>query len=248
LYCELFGGNFNGKTEKGSKCVQKNANYLSSNEILAYDLKVTLIDKSYFYVDMKYLIKLFEKLSLSIKLVPIIKIGTFDDIMNLNPKFITCVPKIYNFETNSNNFAEGYVIKPMNEMKFQDNSRFIFKYKNPEFSEINIKKDQIVSEKKLTIQQIYLEKIKLYVNENRFNNLITKYVDDWSNINITVDIESMLISKMIDNIKTDFIKDHENDTNFKIDYLCTIEKALVGIVTGFIKKIVHNKKHKKYNF
>jgi hypothetical protein len=138
LYCELFGGKFKGKTEKGYKCVQRNTNYLPSNEIMAYDLKITMNDNSYVYCDMQHLIELFKNPTLTLKLVPVIKIGTLDDIMSLNPKFITHVPNIFGLEHIEDNFAEGYVVKPMNEMLFQGNDlgRLVFKYKNPNFSEV----------------------------------------------------------------------------------------------------------------
>lgn len=244
LYCELFGGKFKGKTEKGFKCVQKNTNYLASNEILAYDLKVTMNDGSYLYVDMQHLIEIFQNPLLSIKLVPIIKTGTLEEIMQLNPKFITHVPNMYGLEEMVDNFAEGYVVKPLNEMKFKDDdgSRLIFKYKNPSFSEIVDEEEKVpIKEKTLTFQQIYLEKLKIYVTENRFNNIVTKYVDDWLNAEITKDIELLLISKMMDDIKVDCIKDHENDSNFNLEYLCASERAFVGFLTGFIKKMARDR-------
>jgi Rnl2 family RNA ligase len=239
LYCELFGGNFKGKTNKGYKCVQKNTNYLASNEIMAYDLKLTFDDNSYIYYDMSKLIELFGMLTLNLKLVPIVKIGFLHEIMALNPKFITNVPKIFNLEDIEDNFAEGYVVKPMNEMKFNNDecSRLIFKYKNPSFLEVI--KDINPVKKTASIKQIYLDKLKVYVTKNRFNNLVTKYVDDWLNAVITQDIELMLIQKFSDDIKVDFIKDHELDEDFSIEYLNTTDKALNGFLTGFVKKIIH---------
>jgi Rnl2 family RNA ligase len=242
LYCELFGGRFKGKTEKGYKCVQNGTNYIETNEIMAYDLKVTMDDDSYVYVDMQDLIELFENPTLSIKLVPIIKIGTFDEIMSLDTKFITHVPQMFGLEEIEGNYAEGYVIKPMNEMTFKDNekSRLIFKYKNSSFLEVGEQPTK-PAEKTMTFQQIYLEKLKVYVTENRFNNLVTKYVDDWLNADITRDIELMLINKMTEDIKTDFVKDHETDEDFSNDYLMATEKALNGFLTGFVKRMVRNR-------
>lgn len=245
LYCELFGGNFKGKTEKGYKCVQKNTNYLALNEILAYDMKITMEDKSFIYLDMEYLMKLFQNNLFSIKLVPIVKIGTFDEIIQLNPKFITHVPNIYGLEQISDNFAEGYVIKPMKEMIFQDDekSRFIFKYKNPNFSEIECKNKNIeIKEKIMTNQQICFEKLKTYVTENRFNNIVTKYYDDWTNTNIDSNMELLLINAMLNDIKTDYFKDCKSDEKYDTNCFDSNEKQLNGYLTGFVKKIIKNKK------
>lgn len=240
LYCELFGGKFNGKTKKGYKCVQKNTNYNDSNEIMAYDLKITQNDDSHLYLDMIHLIEIFNKLMLKLKLVPIIKIDYFDEIMNLNSKFVTQVPAEFGLEHIENNFAEGYVIKPITEMLFQDQTRLIFKYKNPDFLEIAESKD-IVVEKTMTFQQIYLEKLKTYVTKNRFDNIVTKYVDDWLNSEITNEIELFLINKMFDDIKNDFTKDNQNDNEYNPNYLNANEKSLLGFLTGFVKKMIRTR-------
>lgn len=243
LYCELFGGKFKGKTDKGYKCVQRNTSYLASNDIMAYDLKLTFDDDSYIYYDMSKLIELFNVLQLSLRLVPIVKIGTLDEIMALNPKFITNVPKLFGLEELEDNFAEGYVVKPMNEMKFRDDecSRLVFKYKNPSFSEVVAEEETKPVEKTMSIQQIYFEKLKVYVTENRFNNLVTKHVDDWLNATITKDIELMLITKFTDDIKIDFIKDHELNEDYSLTNLIATEKALNGFLTGFVKKMIRSR-------
>lgn len=241
LYCELFGGKFKGKTEKGYKCVQRNTNYLASNEIMAYDLKLTFDDDSFEYYDMSKLIDMFSMLTLSLRLVPIVKIGTLDEIMALNPKFITYVPKLFGLEELADNFAEGYVVKPVNEMKFSDDTRLVFKYKNPSFSEVVADEEIKPVEKTMTFQQIYLEKLKVYVTENRFNNLVTKHIDDWLNATITRDMELLLIGKFADDIKVDFIKDHELNEDYNLDYLTASEKALNGFLTGFVKKMIRNR-------
>lgn len=241
LYCELFGGRFKGKTEKGYKCVQKSTNYTPINDIFAYDLKITLDDDSFTYCNFSQLLEFFKDSRIKLQLVPIIKIGTLEELLQLSPKFITRVPALYGLEELHDNYAEGYVIKPMNEMKFSDDTRLILKYKNPHFSEVCEQESVQVVEKTMTFQQMYLEKLKAYVTPNRFNNLVTKHIDDWSNATITKDIENNLIQLMLTDIKTDFIKDNENDDNFNLDYMVASENALRGFLTGFVKKMVRDR-------
>ena len=151
LYGELFGGKYNGETEKGSKSIQKGVNYCPHNDFMAYDLRITVdtkamkemgkeghIDnegniKNNFFLSFSEIEEAFQSLSLKIKLVPFLAKGTFDEMVGLNPIFETHVSNVYGLEKLPNNFAEGYVIKAEDE---HSNPRTIFKYKNPAFLEV----------------------------------------------------------------------------------------------------------------
>jgi hypothetical protein len=93
----------------------------------------------------------------------------------------------------------------------------------------------------MTFQQICFEGLKNYATENRFNNLVTKYVDDWLNAEITKDLELLLVHNLANDIETDYIKDHKLDNNFSIDYVNSNEKQLNGFLIGFVKKMIKNR-------
>jgi Rnl2 family RNA ligase len=239
LYGELFGGLYDGKTTKGYKKVQK-MDYCPFNDFMAYDLKVTTTKRS-FYVDFVDLIDLFKSHKLSIRLVPIIFIGSLTEIMKLNANFETCVPAIYDLDVISQNYAEGYVVKPMVESSWADGTRLIFKYKNPTFSEIKIGQLIQTNEKSMTFQQICLAQMKMYVTENRFDNIFTK-LDDTSQ----PEDKKKLIQMMIDDVVCDFKDDANIDNVNHIirteDNIIANMKAFTGFVTGFILSSL--KKHK----
>jgi hypothetical protein len=79
----------------------------------------------------------FEKilLSVSIPIVPIIAKGNWDTIIKLDPQFESIVYRIHDLSKIPSNYAEGYVIKPVKEIRYgEDQERLIWKSKNPSFS------------------------------------------------------------------------------------------------------------------
>jgi Rnl2 family RNA ligase len=242
LYCELFGGHYNGKSNNGSKVVQKGMNYCADNEIMAYDVKLIFNNElPSVYLDFDELELLFQELYLTIKLVPIIAKNTLAELMKLNPKFESEVYKYFNLSKLENNWAEGFVIKPCKEIvikiinKNEDNNEFleedriIFKYKNPSFGEV-IKSNP---SKNMTYQQMCFEELKLYVNQMRFNNLSTKLSDEEDKTN--------LITMMLNDILVDFKADHDNYSNKtelvnNEDNVIANTKALSGYIKGFVLK------------
>ena len=263
LYGELFGGIYNKITAQQSTKIQKGINYCEGNDFMAYDLKITIpknnieidntktlekTDVINFYYDFSMLMNLFEKINTTIKLVPIIKIDTLEELMKLNPKFESHVYISYRLEKINNNFAEGYVIKLFQESitnmdkdtksadtiveyieedMEDERERLIFKYKNPDFGEMvkNIKSDK--NEKKQAKINIFTNEFKNYLTSNRADNIISKLNDD----------EEITPEMLYDDILSDFKIDNEND-----EELITIEeinknyKACSGMCKGFLCK------------
>jgi hypothetical protein len=179
------------------------------------------------------MIHLFKELNLSIKIVPIILCGTLEQILQLNPKFESVVYKEHGLEKMENNFAEGYVIHPSEEQVIEtssDTCRLIFKFKNPQFSEISHNATLAPSEKTLTFQQQCFELLKEYVVQNRFDNLYTK-------LNETDD-KNKLIDMMFNDVVTDFREDHINSDDLICceDNIVANTKALIGFIKGFVLK------------
>lgn len=235
LYGELFGGLYNGETDNGSKKVQKGINYCPSNDFMAFDLKLTLPNKV-FYLNFDDVVDLFESLNLKVKTVPIIARGTLSEILQLNPKFESEVYKNYGLEKVENNFAEGFVVKTCEESV--TGGRRIFKFKNPQFSEVMNSGPIVSGPKTMTFQQQCLEILKTYVTENRFDNIRTKFGEDEE------DIEKKLIYMMYKDVVTDFKADHDDNPD---DLLCNEDnvianiKQLTGFITGFVRRKLLNK-------
>lgn len=236
LYGELFGGAYNGKSDPGCKSVQANMNYCPFNDFMAFDLKM-IVNKKIFYLDFCDLIEIFNNLNLQIKLIPIINTGTLDELLSLNPKFESIVYQTYGLNKIENNFAEGFVIHPSKEL-IQDNTRINFKFKNPSFSEVIIKqpKDKSIT-KTLTFAQECLESLKLYITDNRFDNIYSKLDDN------ELQDDKILIDMMINDIIVDYQADH-NDSNDFIhcnDNIESNKQALRGNITGYIGKKLNRK-------
>ena len=221
LYGELFGGYYDGKSPEGTTKIQK-MNYCPFNDFMAYDLKITKFDKS-FYMDYKDLLEIIDD-SFSFKLVPLIAVDSYQNIMKLDPKFETKVPSYYNLNKLENNFAEGYVIKPITEHTFTNGYRIIFKYKNPDFLEVKNKSEH---KNKEILDYSYsqcFENMNNYITNTRFDNLLSKLTDD--------DNKMKIIDMMYDDIVQDYKADYEEYDN---DDIKSCKKQLKTVIAKFVK-------------
>jgi Rnl2 family RNA ligase len=247
LYGELFGGNYNGKTEHGSKSVQKGVNYCPRNDFMAYDLRITVhMDKNTekkevdgnevvsdnFFLSFSEIDEIIKNLALKIKLVPFIAKGTFNEMIELNPVFETRISIEYGLEPIPNNFAEGYVIKAEDEQKYP---RIIFKHKNPDFLEVAPAK-KVPNVKNLSFQSLCLEEMKKYITKNRFSNVYTKFSDKDLG-ELTKEEQTQLEMLMYNDIIVDFKDDHmdPDDLTCNEPNIIRNERPLKGMVKGFVK-------------
>ena len=121
--------------------------------------------------------------------------------MELSPTFVTKIPHLFGLPDLPNNISEGYVFKPNYEINVSG-SRIIMKHKSPLFREKSDKKVRIPTQINVTPEHHELiDKICMYVNENRINNVLSK-LDD---------IEQMIDKKIVGLIVQDVIKDMEKD-------------------------------------
>lgn len=231
LYGELFGGCYNGKTTKGHKKVQKGVNYHCDNEFMAYDLKIQTADKT-FYFDYNLLDKMFTDLKdvITIKHVPVMVVGKYDEVIKLNPTFESVVYSHYGLDKIENNYAEGYVIRPTTEMTMPKHSegeyedqRMIFKLKNPSFSEVEVESAPLESKSAKPVKPNYADMLKRYLTDMRYDNVKSKLTDDE---------QDKLKDMLFNDVLTDFTIDNTIDE--KTLELC--KKQLSGLITGFLKK------------
>lgn len=232
LYGELFGGYYNGKSKNGHKIVQKGMNYSLENEFMAYDLKVLNKDGISFYYDYVDLKELLNNKKITIKLVPELFMGNFEEVLKLNPKFESTVHSLFGLPKIEGNYAEGYVVKSIKEKTMSKkvegddgiNDRMVFKFKNPSFSESGITSKEVTKEVEKVKKISYVDILKKYINEMRYENVSSKLMDDEKD-----KLETMLYNDAL----KDFIKDNEEvKTNEKELELC--KRQLLGIVKKFL--------------
>lgn len=234
LYGELYGGNYPPfGTNAGSKMVQKGIYYSDSNEFIAFDLKYWVstdtnanVDTNTSQTQGKYLdwIDLVQLLNLvSIPIAPVILQGSWADVSKLNPQFESNVYKLHNLPQIPLNYAEGYVIKPIKEIRYGENfSRLIWKFKNPNFSEI------VKSETNAKLSNPHVSKLEAYVCETRYNNVKSKCIEG-TKIND-------IIQLFYNDIWTDFMDDLEID-KIKLEQVekKELEKKLRGFTNKFVR-------------
>jgi Rnl2 family RNA ligase len=230
IYGELFGGLFDGKTAKNNSKIQAKTSYCPNNEFMAYDIKITMSDKTVTYMDWEELIEFFANPLINIKLVPIIAIDKLNNLLNLSPIFESNVPNQLGLPNPKEPFyAEGFVIRPIKEIKMphihsvSENNRMIFKFKNPSFlesAEPNPKNVTDIKTKKIS----HVEIISTYINFNRYQNVRSKLTDDeLSKIN---DI-------YLADVMTDFLMDYPDiRTDTKQQQICK------NICIQLIKKLM----------
>lgn len=179
IYGEIFGGDFFGEKVQGSAQVQAGVNYHPGTEFMAFDLKVIDVVtgiETYLAFDTFATV-----LSERIPMVPVIAIGTFDEVMGTDNEFQSVVPGEFGLEApaDQDNTAEGYVMRPLLvEKHLKNGSRIIIKSKNIKFSEVargktGRKKDKDVLKMSEQSQKIF-QTFSLYLTENRVNNVISK--------------------------------------------------------------------------
>lgn len=138
LYGELYGGNYLGvKNIKGSKSVQKGIYYSNSNEFAFFDLKywtgINCMEYKWKYkqeqeqeqkqehIQTGYLDwDDFENILfyVSIPIVPIISKSKWNTIIKLYPQFESVVYRLHNLPQIPSNYAEGYIIKHVKEIRY----------------------------------------------------------------------------------------------------------------------------------
>ncbi len=118
---ELFGGNYFGKTTPGAAKVQRKSCYIPGNDVVIFDIFIH--DKGYMdWKDME------TNISPSFTLVPVRNVSTLDVLLTLTNTFKTTIPQMFGEEEDEReNWAEGWVVRPLTEQNFRSGKRVIFK-------------------------------------------------------------------------------------------------------------------------
>jgi Rnl2 family RNA ligase len=253
LYGELYGGIYpNAGIEiiKDAKIVQKGVYYSNSNEFSAFDLKYWIKNdssnsnydsdsdsnsdsnpnnNSLFqtkYLDWDDFENILSLETVSIRIVPIISKGNWEILSQLNPKFESVVYQLHNLPKIPSNYAEGYVIKPIKEIRYGKNQeRLIWKFKNPSFLEVCKNSNENISN---TESDQYLLRLKTYINENRYDNVRSKFVDDTHVDKVVELFYSDVLVDFMDDLTLDNIELNPDDKK-------KLEKKLKGFANKFVR-------------
>jgi Rnl2 family RNA ligase len=196
IFGEIFGGNYPGCTRK-YKPVQKGVNYAPEHDFLVFDIRVDIKSKSEisFYLSQTEIDHYLDGLSNLRGLPVLFRSNNFDEILNLNPKFITTIPKLYGLKDLTDNYAEGYVCKT-NDRHDANKTRPIIKIKYEYFSEVT---KNVTDSENVTDPKNYFDRILPYCTQNRFNNIISKHG------------ASKVISSLIGHFVTDMLDDFQKE-------------------------------------
>lgn len=218
IYGELFGGAYpHNEVPKiqGACKVQDGVYYHPDNQFMIFDGRYMLKNnKTTFYFDYDDLLKYIPKFS-NLRMCQILKRGTLDELVKLDPYFQTTIPDLYGLPPIENNYAEGYVLKPVKTFYNSDGERVALKLKRSNLSEKitdpNIAKNLVVnSDKKILVFS--------YLNENRLASVKSKLTDDER------EDKDLMINKLVEDAWKDIKK--ENDTaQFDVTNLTKVMKS-----------------------
>jgi Rnl2 family RNA ligase len=149
VYGELFGGIYYGKVAPFSTAVQKGINYIPYNEITLFDVAIHYEDSqgelSTYYLPYGGILDYYRHFQnrngqpLSIYLPPIVRIGTWQEMLGTNNSFESYIPYTLLPATEQSpligNTCEGIVIRPMYGDIYHKGNRIIIKSKNDKWSE-----------------------------------------------------------------------------------------------------------------
>lgn len=217
LFGEIFGGVYNGSGAQSAKKVQSGVNYHPDNEFMAFDLKVTFDTGVSRYVPFADLVDLLfdanfiARLSFEDRMrhAPIIKIGTLEELIKIDPLFYTHVPAAYKLETEYRektpvDYAEGFVICGYEEDFYIGNERVILKQKNHLYGEKEKEVKIKVAVNLTDDQQDLLDKVCSYLSVNRVNAVVSKSVYDQKSF-----------GRLQGDFTRDALEDFEKDMGYK---------------------------------
>lgn len=135
---------------------------------------------------------------LNIPYIPCMHRGTLSEMLNLNPKFHShiALKNGVSVEDNEGNYAEGYVIKPLTDIRIAGNQKIMIKLKHGESGE---KKRAVAKEKMDNPGDIH--PIQLYITESRLSNVVTKM----GNLN------KKMMGRVMGEFSKDILKDYLED-------------------------------------
>ena len=225
---EIFGGVYDHPDVKPHSCkhVQKGVSYIPFVDIMIFDIYYYRESERYRQV-MNYDEMMRIVHSTDLRVPPVVCRGSFEEVFQTSEVFQTMIPPIYGLPKISNNFAEGFVFRPVETTRNRFGRIHIYKKKNAKFNERpNPKKKAPNPEemnKKKMIQHMK-ETIQTYVNMNRIESAVSKIGE------MTSENKKLIVDEIVRDVLKDLTED-VIDTWVKMGVnLGEIKKMINGIV------------------
>lgn len=150
--------------------------------------------------------------------------GSFDELLEINPEFITSMSSV-----GAQDKAEGFVMKPCEDLRYPDNSRVILKKKSENFKEQSSGPKPKIEIVLTGAQQEVYNIATSYINEERVNSAISK-LGESPNFGI-------IQNEVLNDIYKEILKDiNVDESTWK-----SINKQVCNILSPIIRKIMFNK-------
>lgn len=175
---EIFGGYYpHPEVERVSKAqsIQGRIFYIPDNDIIFYDIILNYKNGNYKYLNWNDAKNIYT--SNNLKIVDIIEETTIDKAIEKNyDDLIDPTYKQYNLPEIENNFSEGVIIKPLEEVTLNNGDRLIIKIKSSKFMEKkhkSYKEDFNIDNFSGEFKKVY-NNIFDYITESRYYSVISK--------------------------------------------------------------------------
>ncbi len=179
IYGELFGGAYpHSEVEEDTRvqAIQTGIYYSPTIQFCAFDIALTSLDGSRYYMDYADAITHFE--AVGVFYARPLLVGSFRDAMNYNIAFQSVIPQWLGLPALAqDNLAEGVVVKPMREVPLP--LRPIVKIKNEKFSEAQFHEAHKWSYLPPDLSHretlaFLLEEVRCFITANRLDNTYSK--------------------------------------------------------------------------
>ena len=134
----------------------------------------------------------------NIKISQILHKGTLDELLNLDPYFKTTIPKMYDLPEIDNNYAEGYVLKPL-KIACDKKNKISLKLKRHNLAERIINPEETKSNYSSDVKHILFS----YLNKNRLASVLSKMTDEEKMNN------ELILDNLVEDAWIDFYKEHD---------------------------------------
>lgn len=235
LYGELFGGKYDHphiSIDNKSKTVQKDVNYSPNHQFIIFDI---MIDGDFLnYEDYINFVKEIHEEFKFDYVEPIAIYDSLQDALEHECEFESEIYKQYGLPKIEENYAEGIVIKPSENIYLFNNSRVVIKKKSKAFSEKRARPKKVVEPLPDNLLEL-VNKANEYITDNRLSNVCSHEGIDPENI------EGKEIGKVIGLFNKDVIEDFIKDTPEFNDLDKGDRKKITKAINTHSAKYIKNK-------
>ena len=172
IFGETFGGIYphpDVPKIPNAQRVQKGVYYTPENAFYAFDIALCYKEETQlpYFLSTNLRNAFFEKHSIFYA-KPLFQ-GSLGSCLNYNPNFLSTISDLFRLPSIPNNYAEGVVIKPIDNYYLNNGTRVILKNKTDRFKETQPRKKTkaVLADHLIPV----FETLCQYITENRFNNI-----------------------------------------------------------------------------